>query len=54
MNLWEEFVGVSYVFLFFVVREDDPIGFFWLLYWYLLHIVNIVVGGFQCCLILYL
>ena len=26
-SLWEEFVGISYVFLFFVVGEEDHIGF---------------------------
>ena len=24
VNLWEEFVGISYVFLLFVVGEEDP------------------------------
>ena len=31
MSLWRKFVGVSYVFLLFVVGEEDPIGFSWLL-----------------------
>ena len=42
MSLWEEFVGIFYVFLFFVVEEEDPIGFSW----YLPHIADIVAGGF--------
>ena len=37
------------MFLLYVVGEEDPIGFSWLLCWYLLHIADIVAGGFRCC-----
>ena len=37
------------MFLLFVVCEQDPIGFSWLLYWYLPYIADIVARGFQCC-----
>ena len=37
MSLWQEFVGIVNVFLLFVVGEKDPIGFSWLLCWYLLR-----------------
>ena len=52
VSLWEKLVGFSYVFLLYVVGEEDLIGFFWLLCWYLLHVADIVVEGFQCCSIL--
>ena len=52
MSLWEEFVEISYVFLLFGVEDDDPIGLFLLLYWYLPCIADIVAGDFRCCLIL--
>lgn len=45
-------VNFSYVFLLYVVGEEDPIGFSWILYWYLPHIADIVAGGCQCCPIL--
>ena len=45
-------VGISYMFLLYVVGKEDPIGFSWLLCWYLLHVADIVVGGFRYCLIL--
>ena len=54
VSLWGEFVKISYVFLLFVVGEEDPIGFSWLLCWYILHIANIVAEGFQCCSVLFL
>ena len=41
------------MFLLYVVGKEDPIGFSWLLCWYLLHVADIFAGGFQCCLILY-
>ena len=40
--------------LLYLVEEEDPIGFSWLLYWYLPCVTDIVVGGFSCCPILYL
>ena len=40
------------MFLLYVVGEEDPIGFSWLLYWYLPHVVDIVAEGFRCCPIL--
>ena len=52
MSLLKEFIGIFNVFLLFVVGEEDPIGFSWLLYWYLLRITDIVAGGFQCCFVL--
>ena len=52
MSLWKEFVGISYVLLLFIVGEEDPIGFSYLLCWYLSHIVDIVAGGFWCCHVL--
>ena len=48
------FASVSYVFLLIIVGKEDPIGFFWLLHWYLPYIVGIVVESCQCCPILYL
>ena len=39
--------------LLYVVGEEDPIGFSWLLCWYLPHVADIVAGGFWCCPILY-
>jgi hypothetical protein len=47
-----DFVGVPYMFLLIVVGEEDPIGFSWLLFWYLPHVVDIVAGGCRCCPIL--
>ena len=32
VSLWKEFVGISYVFVLFVIGEEVPIGFSWLLY----------------------
>ena len=46
MSLYEEFISISYMFLVFVVEEEDSIGFSWLLCWYLPCIVDIVAGGF--------
>ena len=40
------------MFLLYVVGEENPIGFFWLLCWYFLHVVDIVAEGFRCCPIL--
>ena len=40
------------MFLLYVVGEEDPIGFSWLLYWYLPHVADIVAGGFRFCFIL--
>ena len=37
------------MFLLYVVGEEDPIGFSWLLCWILPHVVDIVAGGFRCC-----
>ena len=34
-------------FLLFVVEEEDPIGFSWLLCWYFPRIADIVAGGFR-------
>lgn len=47
-----DFAGVSYVFLLIVVGEEDPIGFSWLLFWYLPHAADIVAGGCRYCPIL--
>ena len=44
MSLWEKLVGIFYVFLLYIVEEKDPIGFSWLLCWYLPHVVDIVFG----------
>ena len=52
MSLWEKLVRIFYVFLLYIVGEEDPIGFSWLLYWYLPHIAGIVAERFWCCLIL--
>ena len=49
-----DFVGVSYIFLLIIVGEVDPIGFFWFLCWYLIHVIGIVAGSCWCCPILYL
>ena len=46
------FEGISYIFLLIVVGKEDPIGFFWLLYWYLLHVTGIIFGSYRCCSIL--
>ena len=29
VSLWKEFVGISFVFLLFVIEKEDPIGFSW-------------------------
>ena len=46
-----EFVGklveITYVFLLYVIGEEDPIGFSWLLCWYLSRIADIITGGFS-------
>ena len=47
-----KFIRVSYAFLLFVVGEEDPIGLFWLLYWCLPCVADIVTGGFRYCPIL--
>ena len=52
VRLWRKLVGISYVFLLYIVEKVDPIGFSWLLCWYLPHVADIVVGGFRCCPIL--
>ena len=52
VSLWGKFFGISYVFFLFVVEKDDPIGFSWLLCWYLPRVADIVAGRFQCCPIL--
>ena len=52
VSLWGKFVGVSSAFLLFVVGEKDPIGFSWLLCWYLPRVADIVVEGFSYCPIL--
>ena len=52
VNLWRKLIEISYVFLLYVVGKEDPIEFSWLLCWYLLHVTDIVAGGFQCCPIL--
>ena len=52
MSLWEEFVKISCLFLLFVIEEDNFIGFFWLLCWYLSRIAEIVAEGFWCCPVL--
>ena len=54
MSLWEEFVGISFVFLLFVVGEEDPIRFFsfcadtFLVLWTLLLEVSDVVSFCVC------
>ena len=52
MSLWGKSIRISDVFLLYVVGEEEPIGFFWLLYWYLPHVANIIAEGFWCCPIL--
>ena len=47
VSLWGKLVGISYMFLLYVVEEKDPIGFSWLLCWYLPHVADNVAGGFQ-------